>query len=243
MAGFITLSRKLQKNNLWLSEVFTRGQAWVDLLMLANYADGFIIVRGVQVDIKRGQCGWSENRLAERWRWSRGKVRRFLKLLEGERQVVQQKSKITSIISITKYEEYQSADNRRTTDGTTDGTLRTKDNKKNNKTYTFKPPKVEEVKAYCEERKNSVNPEIFVDFYTASNWMRGKNKIKDWKACVRTWEKRNNETSSGSSTSSRSRNPSAIEQVRQRNDELEQQERQEQDDYLNSGQGNIFDQS
>ena len=53
----------------------------------------------------------------------------------------------------------------------------------------FKPPTVEEVAAYCQERKNTVDPATLVDHYTAANWFRGKTKIKDWKACVRTWEK------------------------------------------------------
>lgn len=57
----------------------------------------------------------------------------------------------------------------------------------------FVPPKVEEVKAYCQERNNSVNAENFVDFYTAKNWMIGKNKMKDWKASVRTWERKDKE--------------------------------------------------
>ncbi|TGJ75364.1 replisome organizer [Caproiciproducens galactitolivorans] len=57
----------------------------------------------------------------------------------------------------------------------------------------FKPPTVEEVRAYCQERKNQVDPERFVDFYSAKGWMIGKNKVKDWKACVRTWEKREKE--------------------------------------------------
>lgn len=54
----------------------------------------------------------------------------------------------------------------------------------------FTPPTVEEVRAYCKERKNSVDPERFVDFYSAKGWMIGKDKMKDWKASVRTWEKR-----------------------------------------------------
>lgn len=58
------------------------------------------------------------------------------------------------------------------------------------KTVTrFVPPTVEEVQAYCNERGNRVNPEAFVDFYTTKGWMVGKNKMKDWKAAVRTWEK------------------------------------------------------
>lgn len=53
----------------------------------------------------------------------------------------------------------------------------------------FITPTVEEVRAYCEERKNNVDPEQFVDFYSAKGWMIGNNKMKDWKACVRTWER------------------------------------------------------
>ena len=56
----------------------------------------------------------------------------------------------------------------------------------------FTPPTVSEVKAYCDERKNDINPQAFVDYYEANGWMRGKNKIKDWKACVRTWEQNSN---------------------------------------------------
>ena len=53
----------------------------------------------------------------------------------------------------------------------------------------FKPPSVEEVREYCCERMNNVNAEAFVDFYESKGWMVGKNKMKDWKAAVRTWEK------------------------------------------------------
>ena len=62
------------------------------------------------------------------------------------------------------------------------------------KRSSFIPPTVEEVKAYCIERHNSVNAERFVDFYSSKGWMVGKNKMKDWKAAVRTWEKRESET-------------------------------------------------
>lgn len=57
------------------------------------------------------------------------------------------------------------------------------------KTKRFIPPTVDEVKVYCIERKNNVNAERFVDYYTSNGWMVGKNKMKNWKAAVRTWEK------------------------------------------------------
>ena len=54
----------------------------------------------------------------------------------------------------------------------------------------FAPPSIEEVKAYCKERGNGVDAEHWHDFYTSKNWMVGKNKMKDWRAAVRTWERR-----------------------------------------------------
>ena len=48
---------------------------------------------------------------------------------------------------------------------------------------------MEEVKAYCLERKNAVDPVRFVDYYTANGWKVGKNPMKDWRAAVRTWER------------------------------------------------------
>lgn len=54
----------------------------------------------------------------------------------------------------------------------------------------FVPPTIEEVKAYCVERKNAVDAERFFDFYSANGWVQGRGKpIRDWKAAVRTWER------------------------------------------------------
>ena len=60
------------------------------------------------------------------------------------------------------------------------------------KSNRFIPPTLEEVAAYCQERHNRVDAGRFVDFYTAKGWMVGKNKMKDWKSAVRTWERNSN---------------------------------------------------
>lgn len=59
--------------------------------------------------------------------------------------------------------------------------------------HKFIPPSAEDVQAYCKERNNNVDSEKFVDFYSSKGWMVGKNKMKDWKAAVRTWEKNRDE--------------------------------------------------
>lgn len=57
----------------------------------------------------------------------------------------------------------------------------------------FIPPTIDEIRAYCTERKNTVDAERFFDFYSANGWKQGRGKpIVDWKAAVRTWERQNN---------------------------------------------------
>lgn len=58
----------------------------------------------------------------------------------------------------------------------------------------FAPPSLDEVKAYCRERQNDVDAERFIDYYTSNGWQVGKNKMKDWKAAVRTWERNTGRT-------------------------------------------------
>ena len=64
-------------------------------------------------------------------------------------------------------------------------------NTEREKRKRFTPPTVEEVRAYCQERNNGIDPEAFIDYYTANGWTQGRGKpIKDWRAAVRTWEAR-----------------------------------------------------
>lgn len=63
------------------------------------------------------------------------------------------------------------------------------DKPKKKATSRFIAPTLEEVKAYCLERKNNVDAERFIDYYSSNGWKVGKNNMKDWKATVRTWEK------------------------------------------------------
>jgi len=57
-----------------------------------------------------------------------------------------------------------------------------------NKLFTI--PTISEVESYCLERKNNIDAESFINFYDSKGWMVGKNKMKDWRACIRTWEMR-----------------------------------------------------
>lgn len=67
---------------------------------------------------------------------------------------------------------------------------------------TFVKPTLEEVEAYCKERNNGIDAQHFIDFYESKDWFIGKNKMKDWRACIRTWERHNANASKNRPTAS-----------------------------------------
>lgn len=198
--GWVKIHRRVFDNPYWQEKPFTRGQAWVDIIMLANHQEGHIRKRGVKVKIERGQLGHSQNTLAERWGWSRGKVIRFLSELEIAQQIVQQKNNVTSLITVVNYNEYQgdgTADS--TASSTADGPqtvqqtvqeqeVKNKKKVKKKSNGKFVKPSLEEVVKYCQERGKGVIPKKWFNHYTSNGWKVGKNKMVDWRAAVRTWE-------------------------------------------------------
>ena len=109
--GWFKTHRSLTNSDLWLAEPFTRGQAWADLIGLANYLPGHIRRRGIRVTVNRGQVGWSQETLAVRWQWGLGKVKRFLKELKVDGRISVEMGlkniKVTALITITNYDMYQ----------------------------------------------------------------------------------------------------------------------------------------
>lgn len=127
MDGWIMLYRRITENDLWTSEPFTRGQAWVDLLLLANHKAGTIRKQGMKISLDRGDVGWSEVELSGRWKWSRGKVRRFLDELKNDQMISrktgqaidEKQDKRKFVITITNYDKFQQ---KTTSDSTSDDT-------------------------------------------------------------------------------------------------------------------------
>jgi len=123
LAGWIKLNREITKHWIWQEEAFTKAQAWVDLLLWTNHAPTKKLIKGQLIHVDRGQQLRSEVTLAEQWKWSRGKVRRFLKALENESMIVQRTNNVTSIITISNYNDYQDAEKGTgTPNGTPDNT-------------------------------------------------------------------------------------------------------------------------
>lgn len=83
------------------------------------------------------------------------------------------------------YKNGKSVNNNNTTNNNTSNNIKEKSIKRK-----FDKPTIEQIQEYCIERNNGINAEAFYDFYESKNWYVGKNKMSDWKACVRTWEQR-----------------------------------------------------
>lgn len=108
MNGWIKLYRQLQECPIWYSERFSKGQAWVDLLMLANHSDKRIVFNGEFITVKRGQYLTSMVKLSEKWKWNRKTVSSFLKLLENDKMITKVADNTKTLITIVNYGIYQS---------------------------------------------------------------------------------------------------------------------------------------
>lgn len=106
--GFIALYRSLQEHYLYPHlRKFTEFEAWIDLLLTANYKDAKILIDLEMQELKRGSFLTSELKLSFRWFWNRDRVRGFLKLLEKDLMIVKQSTKKYTIITICNYDQYQ----------------------------------------------------------------------------------------------------------------------------------------
>jgi hypothetical protein len=185
MEGWISLHRKIQENDLWLCEPFTRGQAWIDLLLLANHEPGYFYKRGVKIDLKIGQVGWSELALSIRWKWSRNKVRKFLNDLEKEHQIKQQKTNVTQVLTLLNYEKYQKKDTKQNTKRTTEGQQKDTNNNDNNDNNIKERERIfhDEVLKYKDDYSHEMLKSFFL-YWSEPN----KSKTKMRYESEKTWE-------------------------------------------------------
>ena len=199
-SGWIKLHRKIENN--WIWEDPEKLKAWLDILLMVNHEDREIVINGKPVVIHAGQRFTSLAKLARRWGWTRRKVERFLGTLTGTGMVTATGTRCGTLLTVENWAFYQSVrdtkrDNNGDTNGDADGaqTRMNKNIKKKEGIYRasapFVPPTVEEISAYCRERNNQIDAEEFFDYYEARGWKLSKGApMKDWKATVRGWEKR-----------------------------------------------------
>ena len=101
--GTVVVDRQTADDDLWLCEPFSRGQAWLDLSLVANDEPRTVMVRGVAVRLEKGQVGRSVVNLAERWQWSRAKTRAFLDDLRDRRKITYKMDNVATVITVLDY--------------------------------------------------------------------------------------------------------------------------------------------
>lgn len=214
--GFIVLHRKILDWE-WASDINTFG-LFVHLLLAANFVEG----RFKGKEVKRGQLITSLPSLSTNTGLSIQQIRTALAHLVSTGEITDDATRQYRVITILKYDEYQkltdkSTDDQQTSNShltdeqqmtnrrSTDDQQQYNNNNNNNKetkkqsnkgdrtASRFTPPTLEDVRAYCQERGNKVDPQRWLDYYTSNGWMVGRNRMKDWKAAVRTWERQDNE--------------------------------------------------
>lgn len=120
--GYIKLYRSSLKDPLYMKEPFSKWHAWCDLILLAYYAPTDFFVRNVKQTAKRGCVYLSTRELADRWRWSRGKVERFIAYLIEDGRIKIKESNVVNCITILNYEKFQQNEaTNRSTNETTNG--------------------------------------------------------------------------------------------------------------------------
>ena len=105
--GFFKVDRQIFEHWLWEDRPFSKGQAWIDLIGLANYEEGKTQYKGKIVNCERGTVYRSISYLANRWGWSWEKTRNFLSLLEADKMIIVNATTNLTTITLMNYSKFQ----------------------------------------------------------------------------------------------------------------------------------------
>ena len=105
--GWISLHRKIQDHWIWQDKPFSKGQAWVDLLLDVNHSKNKTLLGNEIIEIEPGEKVTSIRKLCERWGWSNTKVKNFLDLLQKEEMITYKSDTKKTVIKVLNYNDYQ----------------------------------------------------------------------------------------------------------------------------------------
>ena len=201
--GYFAVDRQLFDHWLWQQKPFSEGQAWIDLIGLANYEDSKTPYRGKIIICKRGTVYRSISYLAERWGWSRDRARRFLRLLEDDEMVKVNATTNNTTITIVNYGFFQGqaatdkSTNRQRASQRADSEqvkerIRINKNEEGEEVCgsarSSSTPSLDDVRDYCRERGFAhVDAEKFWNYYESKNWMESGQLI-GWRQRLAYWE-------------------------------------------------------
>lgn len=182
--GYIKLHRTIFSHWVWKDKPFSKGQAWVDLVMMANYKANKFVLGNEIVEVERGQFITSELKLMERWGWGKSKTRGFLKVLEDDGMIIKKSDRQKTTINIINYPLYQ--DSETTDEPQTDHEQTTNEPQTDHKPDTNKKDKKDKKDTIHENELESI-----VDkFNSTCITLPGIKKLTDKrKAILRKWVK------------------------------------------------------
>lgn len=181
------------------NHIVIRGFMVTDLKLKGNELIIYALIYGFSQNLKNQRFNGSLQYMAERTNSTKRSVMNNLKSLEAKGYIGRQDN-ILRGINFTEYYvtnftgmEKFSNQSEKSSPNNIEHNIDKERNNNNSiivkKEVQFRPPTEQEVRAYCLERHNNVDAETFISFYQSNGWKVGKNKMKDWKASVRTWEK------------------------------------------------------
>lgn len=204
--GWVKLYRELKSKSIWQLSSPQQKVVLITILLLANHEENKWEWKGEQFVCKPGQLITSLNSLVNEC--GEGvtirNVRTALERFEKLGFLTNTSTKTGRLITVVNWEKYQGRDyvsdkgadkdltkSRQRPDKDLTTNKNDKEYKNDKEIYNkrFEPPSVNDVIDYCKERNNKIDAQAFIDFYTSKDWMIGKNKMKDWKAAVRSWER------------------------------------------------------
>ena len=198
MSGWIKIHRSIKDHWLYTEKrVFSRFEAWNDILLSVNYSDAQTLIKGKLYNVKRGESILSLDSWAKRWGWEKSSVRRFLKLLENESMVVLDSDNVTTRLTVCNYESYQDERNadetrkklKRNSNEIQTTPIKEEEEEQEEKRIVFIKPTIQEVQDYMKQIEYNGDAEYFINYYQSKGWVVGKSKMKDWKSAIQTWKK------------------------------------------------------
>lgn len=198
--GYVPLWRKTEDSAVFRNAELL--QLWILLLIRTTHKPYVASVpTGIgftDVSLQPGDVLFGRYEFAKRLRCPPGSIPKRIQKLISLGNITTKSNTHYSIISIINWDIYAEALNNKKQPRKQAGNKQethtsiinteTQDQEQGGTGKRFRPPSLDDVTQYCKERGNTINPKLFIDKYTANGWMVGKNKMKDWKATVRTWE-------------------------------------------------------
>jgi len=198
--GYISIHRKIAENPIWKKKPFSYGQAWIDLILVANHKDNKIIFNGEIITVARGSFITSQEKLKKKWGWKRNYFDNFISILKSNEMILaQNRANQGTYVTICNYESYQNAQqtkgqteghtvNKRSTNGGAINNNDNNENNENNENNTFKIGKqTQKFKAEILSFKANYPDkllEAFFEFWSEPNGSRTKMRYQMQK----TWD-------------------------------------------------------